>query len=76
MKGFCRLVILLLVAALLAACTPTPIPTQTTGTEEITEPTTPTTLPIPDDLFQPKEYEASVFRFLQENLCCPTHQSV
>ncbi len=66
MKGFCRLIILLLVTALLAACTPVVDPEQTTGTEERTDPTISTTLPIPDYLFQPKEYEASVFRFLQD----------
>lgn len=66
MKGFCRLMILLLVTALLAACAPAANPEQTTGTEERVEPTTPTTLPIADDLFQPKEHEASVFRFLQD----------
>ena len=66
MKGFCRMIILLLVIALLVACAPAVNPEQTTGTEERAEPTTSTTLPIPNDLFQPKEHEASVFRFLQE----------
>lgn len=66
MKYLRVLMILLLVSALLAACAPAVAPEQTTGTEDSAGTTAPTTLPIPDALYQPKEYENSVFRFLQE----------
>ena len=62
MNPFRVLFVLLLVTALLVACTPATDPIQTTATE----PTTVTTLPIANTLVPPKQHKASVFRFLQD----------
>ena len=61
MKRF-RVLIILLVTALLVACTPATDPIQTTGTE----PATVTTLPVANASAPPKQHKASVFRFLQD----------
>ena len=62
MKPFRVLIILLLVTALLVACTPATDPKQTTATES----TTGTTIPDSNALVPPKQHKASVFRFLQD----------